>query len=331
MESLFNNCSKRKIYFFAFATIAIISLLPFLFTICSGFALSSEEGANVGAAISGIVGPVVALLAAFMAFCAFWVQCKTYARQCEDIVRERLTGQFMKLMDIYRDTLHNINLENKIHGQPAFHFIFYEFKSIYAAVCDKSGKMIALKDVDLLYISFEIFMSGIVRKKNPILNNRIINRLRKEKYTITDGFRDDLDKLERRLVDANCDLRKKGEPPRCFRKEKYPKDMNFPNLYKGYMDKLTSYFNTIDLILLFLQRHRVERRTDVEFFEQMFASQLNLHEVSLIVIYLEYVRYRDKRQENMSESLDFSFLEKLNKRFPKTFYWRDPNFLNSAN
>lgn len=59
-----------------------------------------------------------------MTFVAFWMQYKTHVQQREDISQERYVNNFMKLIDIYREIANTINLEDKIKGRPAFHFIF---------------------------------------------------------------------------------------------------------------------------------------------------------------------------------------------------------------
>lgn len=327
-----NNVFDKKFYKYLLGFLCcmfVICWFPYLFTNFGVLDLTGVEGANIGNAINGMMGPFVAMLAAFMTFVAFWMQYKTHVQQREDISQERYVNNFMKLIDIYREIVNTINLEDKIKGRPAFHFIFYEFKSIYSAV---HRKYIGFEDIAVLYISFEIFMSGIVEKGNPVLNNRIVELLRKKGHTnLPCDFQQKLDELERELIQANANFQNTKEPPMCFRVEKYREDMVFPNLYKGYMDKLTSYFNITYLVLTFLNANKNITPEVKTLKESMFSMQLTNHEISLIVMYMYYIRYRDEGKPRIQECPDITFLEDLNKRFPNTFYWKDPRFIEPDN
>lgn len=325
------NIFDGKFYIYLgmfFGCIFIISLFPYLFTSFCLVDLSGADGANIGNTMNGIMGPFVAMLAAFMTFIAFWMQYKTHVQQREDISQERYVNNFMKLMDIYRGIVSDIYLKDKFKGQSSFHFIFYEFKSIYAAVFARYGR---LGDMVALYISFEIFMSGIVERGNPVLNTRIVDKLISKGYSLPVDFVYGLEVLEYGLIQSNDYFKTNKVPPFCFRVEKYERNTDFPDLYKGYMDKLSSYFNIAYLILVFLNSPDYVGQGDKILKEKMFSMQLSNHEVALIVMYIYYVRYRDDGETENVKKLDIAFLENLNRKFPHTFYWRDPDFVKSDN
>lgn len=324
----------HNILFFSLVLLFICSF-PYFFTTCHWWVdLTNPEGANIGNTINGIMGPFVAIIASFMTFIAFWVQYKANEQQRQDIAIERFENNFFKLLDIYREIIMNINLENRIKGQTAFHFIFYEFKSI---LYETQASFRKLEKESSLYISFEIFMSGIVKKGNPVLNTRIVKHLEQKHIDIPLNMKYMLDQLEVRLIINNEKFKKKEGIPTCFRVEKYDPESIFPNLYKGHLEKLTPYFNMVALIGRYLKKNEYLLKETSLQYKDMFLHQLTNHEIALIHIYIAFMKYKsdekagDQHGEMLLDSKDMQNMSELIQMYPITFDWRNSNFTNPDN
>ena len=84
-----------------FSSICItIFVLPAILTQC-GCILDFTETGQIGDTIGGIMGPFVAIGAAFLTFMAFWVQKEANDAQRRDIKVERFNSNFYSLFTIH--------------------------------------------------------------------------------------------------------------------------------------------------------------------------------------------------------------------------------------
>jgi hypothetical protein len=80
----------------------------------------------IGDTIGGIMGPFVAIAAAGLTFCAFWVQYKANIQQRNDIATERLEAKYYKMLDIYSFITDGLVVHG-IKGKEAFAELTGEF------------------------------------------------------------------------------------------------------------------------------------------------------------------------------------------------------------
>lgn len=85
----------------------------------------SETG-QIGDTIGGIMGPLIAILAAFLTFIAFWVQYEANVKQREDIAIERHEAKYYKMLDIYSSMTTGLEVHG-IRGKEAFAELVGEF------------------------------------------------------------------------------------------------------------------------------------------------------------------------------------------------------------
>lgn len=111
--------------FYAFAC-AIICCIPALLT--SGSIIDFTQTGQIGDTIGGIMGPIVAMVAAYLTFIAFWVQKQANEAQRQDIKMERFNANFYNLLNIHEQitsSLENKGRENiTYHGREVFRYAF---------------------------------------------------------------------------------------------------------------------------------------------------------------------------------------------------------------
>ncbi|MDR2009905.1 MAG: hypothetical protein LBQ22_05440 [Bacteroidales bacterium] len=360
-----NNASNKKqflIFLIVFlGLVALICSLPYLFTNYPLLGIDFSDKGWVGSVIGGVMGPFIAIVAAFLTFLAFWIQFDANKQQRNDISVERLENSMQRFIDIYRDIVNNMYLyKSSIKGQPSFHFLFYEFKSIYICVLDiienenKNKKDFSLdKNVksDIEYIAFEIFLSGILTKNsggekaNFKLNKRIISTIKlKTVNTVINGFIEDktIQDIENKLIEnrANYDEnhRIEGFPDGRYEKE------TVQQLYKGNLPRLSSYFNHFYSTLSFLAEkdseidnlkkdlYSANLRSATNLSETMFFSQMGVHEIALLIAYYDFCEYYknvDKTKYDEKEKKIDSYIETLKdqlKNYENVFIWDSDNF-----
>ena len=102
MEMKKNNTFSKKFWIYtALYVLACVSIsgLPALLT--SRSLIDFTETGQIGDTIGGIMGPVVAMIAAYLTFIAFWVQKQANEVQRQDIKVERFNSNFYNLLAIH--------------------------------------------------------------------------------------------------------------------------------------------------------------------------------------------------------------------------------------
>lgn len=96
-----NTFSKKFWICTTLYVLACVSIcgLPALLT--SGSVIDFTETGQIGDTIGGIMGPVVAMIAAYLTFIAFWVQKQANEAQRQDIKVERFNSNFYNLLNIH--------------------------------------------------------------------------------------------------------------------------------------------------------------------------------------------------------------------------------------
>lgn len=142
-ESTFDRKFKLITLFFVVACL-IIMCLPYVmvneeFLKGANFLNSGEIGDTIG----GIMGPFIAMIAAFLTFLAFWMQYKAnkaqsdqFKKQADDIATERFENKYYDLIKIQRENTNNVNNKGQFHGKLAFSQYFYELRFLYHLIQD---------------------------------------------------------------------------------------------------------------------------------------------------------------------------------------------------
>ena len=96
----------------------VIFGLPTIFTQLPSIVDFTETG-EIGDTIGGIMGPFVAIGAAFLTFMAFWVQKEANEAQRQDIKVERFNNNFFNLLNIHEQITNSLeyNTYEMLNGQ----------------------------------------------------------------------------------------------------------------------------------------------------------------------------------------------------------------------
>lgn len=85
----------------------LILALPFLLTL-PGFVDFTNTG-QIGDTIGGIMGPFIAIVAAFLTFIAFWAQYVANNELVQENRRNHFENRFYKMLDIHLENVDNLN------------------------------------------------------------------------------------------------------------------------------------------------------------------------------------------------------------------------------
>lgn len=256
---------------------------------------------------------LISAVGSYLTFIAFIQQKEANKIHRNDIKDERLIANYIKLMDTHRDLVKSVSKGDNLCGHGAFHFIFYELKSIYVHLVSKYPSMREASCKDIAsYICFKIFMSGCTGNDDSKLEDSILSKVA-TKYNgelLLQDFMRSLEDLNQKFVQDRI-------PPACFVFAKYKDEEAFPklpSLYKGNLERLSSYFNLIDIFMNMEKKESLS--TSTALYREMFAMQFSIHESAILDFYFRY-----KKVENNLE-YDTSLVELLcsqRKQFPATF------------
>lgn len=140
-----NNCFLKKLGLILFLALVCICMLPYLFT--KYRFLDFTETGQIGDTIGGIMSPFVGILAAVLAFMAFWIQYLANEEQRIAIDEnkteiqkqqlryeiDRFESKLLMLLDIYKETVKSLHYAN-VKGKPVFKELLDELRLTYEIV-----------------------------------------------------------------------------------------------------------------------------------------------------------------------------------------------------
>lgn len=270
-----------------------------------------------------IIAIVITAIGSLLTFAAFLIQKQANEIHRTDIKTERLIANYTKLMDVHCDIINSIKIGADLKGHAAFHFLFYELKSIYAHLVEKYP---FLKNPSHTYaathICMKIFMSGCTGEDDSKLIHGIHSDIGSEYDKL------DLETFIKELVEINRQFINYRIPPSCFIFEKYSNEKEFPNLpplYKGNLQRLSSYFNLVDVFLC-LEGNMPSLQT--ELYRKMFAMQFSIHESAILDFY-----FRSMAKDGSTDKCQSSILLlcEARKQYPATFDIDNEEFCKSVN
>lgn len=97
---------------------------------------SSTTTGEIGNTYGGTAGTIVALIASYLMFLAFWVQYRANDQQKKDLRIERFENKFYQMLQIHRNNVSEIKIGKSITGRKAFISIFSELRYCYLIAND---------------------------------------------------------------------------------------------------------------------------------------------------------------------------------------------------
>lgn len=124
----------------------IVCAIPAILT-QGGSIVDFTKTGQIGDTIGGIMGPFVAMIAAYLTFIAFWVQYYANKQQRDDIAMERFNQTFFSLMDMHEQITDSLEFtiprqdENPIsHKGREFFYYAFENKAAVNQIEEKKYK-----------------------------------------------------------------------------------------------------------------------------------------------------------------------------------------------
>lgn len=152
---LSSYCKKHIWWFVTLALVfafAIICYLPYKLTQKGDLGIDFSNTGQIGDTIGGIMGPFVAIIAAFLTFVAFLVQYKAneiqkseLERQKEIRKREEFENKLFKMLEDYKDNAARV-CAGTIKGKDAFPELLAELAYIYYCVFYTFNDFVKEKD-----------------------------------------------------------------------------------------------------------------------------------------------------------------------------------------
>lgn len=175
--STFDKAFWKSIVPFIFLVIFIL-FLPYLFTTRSWFGLDFSDSGAIGDTVGGIIGPFIAIVAAFLTYMAFWVQYKANLQLRNDIRIDRLENRIYEMLNLHAQNVNELELmtflgkrEKIFKGRNIFPHLFYEFKRTFQIVENYINSIpnnTTLKD-ETTQIAYLIFFIGIKEENRNYL------------------------------------------------------------------------------------------------------------------------------------------------------------------
>ncbi len=141
------------------------------------FSTFSDEKYNpgitgpIGDTFGGMLGPLVALFAAFLTFLAFWVQYKANVDQKHDLQVERFENKFYELLRFHKDNISEIKIdghEGTVEKRKAFVSMYNEFrysfwccKDKYTELQERGVLLNNYSDEQLVRLAYIFFLGGV--------------------------------------------------------------------------------------------------------------------------------------------------------------------------
>jgi Putative phage abortive infection protein len=138
----------------------------------------------IGDTFGGMVGPLIALFAAFLTFLAFWVQFKANVEQKKDLQIERFENKFYELLRFHKDNISEIKIdgnEGMVEKRKAFVSMYNEFRYSFWCCKDKYNQLKdrgelhdTYSDEQLVRLAYIFFLGGV--GDNSDMVSRAINK-----------------------------------------------------------------------------------------------------------------------------------------------------------
>jgi hypothetical protein len=133
--------------------------------------LNPLETGPIGDTFGGMLGPLIALFAAFLTFLAFWVQFKANVEQKKDLQIERFENKFYELLRFHKDNISEIKIdgqEGMVEKRKAFVSMYNEFrysfwccKDKYTELLEKGELQNTYTDEQLVRLAYIFFLGGV--------------------------------------------------------------------------------------------------------------------------------------------------------------------------
>jgi hypothetical protein len=239
---------------------------------------------SIGDTFGGTAGPMIALIASYLTFLAFWVQLRANEQQKRDLKIERFESKFYKLIEIHRNNVSEITIRH-ITGRKAFISMFNELKFTYLTIdkYNNENHKINFPEHDISQeiifdLSYLIFFFGVGHNSSKIIID-LLGGKEEHRYFFTN--------LEVYLAKIQTDWRverKKGNPIHTDN-GKISFDLNiYYKPFDGHMSRLSHYIRHLFQLVKYVDdaESNLFSHQDKYDYISTLRAQLSTHEQLLL-------------------------------------------------
>lgn len=278
--------------------IALLSFLSLL--ICIYFFFPHWYYSYIGAEhcyhnhnADGIISPIIAIFAVIATLIAFGAQVNANIQHKDRMEMDKIEKAVFEFINLHLNITNSTSISKDISGKEAFHFMFYEFKSLYEMLKRLTKEEnYEISNIDSIKIAFNCFYYGIDDLENKT-NIEEIN-------SIYDGKHDRLmEKYIRKIQSVQHEARSIRYKTQShssnesdnnelmqqtiFLREYILQNYIF-NLYDGHMLRLDSYIRLVKNVLDYINQAKIST-ADKEFLYELFRCQFSSHQLLIICLY----------------------------------------------
>lgn len=123
--------------------------------------MNTETTGSIGDTYGGTLGPIIALIASYLTFLAFWVQFKANQQQKQDLEIERFESKYFELLNLHKQNVSEMKHESGKQGREVFVSLYYELQLANSLV-EETNKIINLLNVqDCGFLAYKMFFFGL--------------------------------------------------------------------------------------------------------------------------------------------------------------------------
>jgi hypothetical protein len=264
--------------------ILCIALIPVIgFVVIRWLGGHIEQSAQLGDTVGGLMGPFIAICASFLTFIAFLVQFEANQQQKEDLEIERFESKFIELINLHKQNVIEMKLENGKHGREVFVSLFYELKLANNLIEETNKKNNLLNIQGCSFLAYKIFFFGLGK------NSEKQYKLDSEESSIKDELKAILDHYKNgndvdRMVRER--LQKKEWELLTSYFEALDKENTF--LFDGHISLLSHYYRHLFLTVRYVVEQLPksikgnEKEEKIKEYLRILRAQLSNHEQILL-------------------------------------------------
>lgn len=279
-------------WIFPLAMALVYLVIPSILTaIKNPFGLDFTSTGQIGDTIGGITSPIIAMVAAFLTFLAFWVQFQSNKKQTAQFLNqdnyqkiERFENKFYNLLNLHINNIKEIEIDNKVSGKNIFVTLFDELHLSYRALnyvdsFQWPGK-ITLSTHDKINISYLTFFIGIKNDSITLLKSV----LKKYPLNFIDMYLKEIQDLNKKYNSSS----KQIDGPAYAN--------NYTFLYRpfeGHLNRLGHYYRHLFQIFTLIDLQQKELDINKYEYGKIVRSQLSVYEQLMLYYNIQSVLGQD--------------------------------------
>lgn len=238
--------------------------------------LQSKDLDLLSNSIGNIVGTLVAMLAAFLTFIAFWVQYTANKQQWHSIQIDRLENRIFELLNLHKQNTNELQIRaysgNEvviISGRNIFPFLFDEFRNIYLLLSNLDSFQ---SKKNIVQIAYTIYFIGIKDENKDYLTKLLsLYCTQTETAELIKYFRDLQETESYNVVAPQENV------------EFIPKI--FYVRYNGYQSELGHYYRNLFQSIKFIDEYQPHLLSDLDKYNYTKSIRAQLSNYEQLLLY----------------------------------------------